>query len=502
MFSWASFLSLRASGNDTVRQTCLPIASFVLIACLVLSTHCLPGTSVHAAPTPLTTISSTSLSGLISRDVSFLGGDGIPLYGTILELPTAKPGRAGIVLVHGSGVGLRTNLLGEATAFAQQGLSVLIYDKRSVGYSIFQRSYSLLADDALGAVHTLRAHAGVDPTKVGIWGLSEGGWVAPLAASRSVNIAFVIVVGANAIEPLRQQTWALTSTLRRESLSGSLIEQAIPNMYRLWADIGMFAEAYYDGEAVLRHVRQPLLGIWGGHDLLTPPQENPPRFAHALEQGGNTHYTFRFFPEADHAAHQTIDGGQTRLPSLTPGYAELVGSWVHDVTSGWLPVADVAPTPPQDWLSTPVPRSSWWESAWMHLIVFVLLLAAFSAYPLVALVRRMRGSSPQAPVGCSARLLAAVGTVTVLGFFVYLMYLLMSTRTVAAPGPILAGRPLAWLLLQALALVTTGAMVAMIAFWYRRRSLVRRGEQIRLGLLLTGGVLFLPWALYWGLLFP
>jgi hypothetical protein len=112
-----------------------------------------------------------------------------------------------------------------------------------------------------------------------------------------------------------------------------------------------------------------------------------------------------------------------------------------------------APVPHQDRLSTPMPRSSWWEAAWMHLIVLVLLLAGFSAYPLVALVRRMRGSSPLAPVGSSARLLAAAGVVTVLGFFVYLLYLLMSTRTVAEPGPVLAGRPLAgrplaWLLLQ------------------------------------------------------
>lgn len=502
MFGWPSFLSLYASRNDVIRQTRFPVGTFIFTLYLILSTLPLQETSVQAATAPLTTTSSASLSGLITRDVSFPGGNNIQLYGTIIELPTAEPGRAGVVLVHGSGKGLRTNLLGEATAFARQGLSVLIYDKRSVGYSTFQRSYSLLADDALGAVRTLRAHTGVDPTKVGIWGLSEGGWVAPLAASRSADIAFVVVVGANAIDPLRQQNWALTSTLWRGGLTGSLLEQAVPNMYRLLADMGMFAEAYYDGEAVLQKVQQPLLGIWGGHDLSTPPQENPPRFAQALEQGGNTHYTFRFFPEADHAAHQTNDGGQTRLPSLTPGYAELVGSWVDDVTSGWLPTADTAPVPHQDRLSAPMPRLLWWESAWMHLIMFVLLLTVFSIYPLVALVRRIRGSSPLAPIGSSARLLAAAGTVTVLGFFVYLIYLIMSPPTVAASGPVLAGRPLVWLLLQMLALVTAGALAATATFWYRRRSRVSRGEQLRLGLLLAGGVLFIPWALYWGLLLP
>jgi dipeptidyl aminopeptidase/acylaminoacyl peptidase len=152
--------------------------------------------------------------------VSFQGSGGLTLHGTIIELAHAQTGRPGVVLVAGAGPGLQAELLAEATAFARQGLSILIYDKRSVGYSLFQRSYSQLADDALAAVRTLRAHRGVDPAKVGIWGLSEGGWVAPLAASRSAAIAFVIVVGGNAMEPLRQETWTVANALHRGACPG------------------------------------------------------------------------------------------------------------------------------------------------------------------------------------------------------------------------------------------------------------------------------------------
>src|SRR5688572_1876980 len=129
---------------------------------------------------------------LITQEVSFPGDDGSTFHGTVLTSTTATSGRPGLVLVHGSGSGSsRTRLLPEATAFAKQGFSVLIYDKRSVGYSGFERSYSQLAGDALGAVHALRAQSGVDPTKVGLWGISEGGWVVPLAATRSDEVAFV-----------------------------------------------------------------------------------------------------------------------------------------------------------------------------------------------------------------------------------------------------------------------------------------------------------------------
>jgi MGT family glycosyltransferase len=51
-----------------------------------------------------------------------------------------------------------------------------------------------------------------------------------------------------------------------------------------------------------------------------------------------------------------------------------------------------------------------------------------------------------------------------------------------------------WLLLQVL---TVGVIAAGAALAARRRE---SGGGIRLGLLLTGGVIFIPWAAYWGLL--
>lgn len=425
------------------------------------------------------------------------------MHGTVLTAAATKSARPGIVLVHGAGTGTpRTKLMVEAAEFARRGLSVLIYDKRSEGYSLFQRSYSQLADDALGAVATLRSQPGVDPAKVGIWGLSEGGWVAPIAASRSRTIAFVVLVGANGLEPLRQQTWAVAAGLRKAGVSGPLVDRAEPNMYRMIADAGMFPEPYYDPEPTLEAVRQPVLGIWGTHDLLTPPKESPPLLAKALEKGGNRHYTFRFFPGADHAAHQSPDGGVTRLPQLTPGYADLVGSWIQDVTTGRPPTAQTSgPVPVQASPTVPVDPPAWWESALMQLAALVLFVVAFAAYPLVALVRRLRGGS-QAPVNRAARLVSAGGLSVVLGSFSYLSYLLMTGGKQAAPGPMVAGRPLIWLALQALTVTTVVATVVTALSWRRARGSVPQGERVRLSLLLVGGTMVIPWALYWGLLLP
>ncbi|MGH3244555.1 MAG: hypothetical protein ACRDNL_29585, partial [Spirillospora sp.] len=79
--------------------------------------------------------------GLTSADVSFKGFGGLTLHGTVLAPAKAARPVPGVVLVTGSGAGVpREHLLTEATEFARRGIAVLIYDKRSAGYSDFRRS--------------------------------------------------------------------------------------------------------------------------------------------------------------------------------------------------------------------------------------------------------------------------------------------------------------------------------------------------------------------------
>ncbi|MFG2077432.1 alpha/beta hydrolase family protein [Nonomuraea maritima] len=454
-----------------------------------------PGTSPLALP-----------QDLAGTEVSFRGGGDLVLHGSVIRSRDAAGPQPGMVLVHGAGTGPREKLMGEAVAFARQGITVLVYDKRSAGYSLFRRSYGDLADDALGGVGILRRQPGVDPAKVGVWGFSEGGWVAPVAAAKSPDVAFLILVGANGLAPLRQQTWAVAAGLRKSGVSGPLVDVSVPKLYRVIADGGMFPEPYFDPAPVAARVKQPVLGVWGVHDLLTPPRESPPRLAAALERGGNRHYTFRFFPDADHAAHLSPDGGLTRLPALAPGYADLVGSWVADVTSGRVPAASVsgpAPVQPDD--TVPVPPPAWWESAGMQLAALSLFLVAFGGYPVAALVRRLRRRRTAAAPAASlrpARVVSAGGLVTIAGAFVFLTYQIMIGGKLAAPGPLVADRPLFWLALQALAVATAVATTLTATRAARSRRSIGSGEKFRLGLLVAGGVVFVPWALSWGLLLP
>ncbi|MFI6096982.1 alpha/beta hydrolase family protein [Lentzea sp. NPDC051213] len=406
---------------------------------------------------------------MVTRDITFVSGE-LTLQGTV-HLPAESASRPGVVLVHGSGQGLGSQFRAEAEAFANAGIATLVYDKRTTGYSSTGRDYSLLAGDALAAVRALAAQPGVDPAKVGLWGFSEGGWVAPLAASRSADVAFVVTVGANGLTPSRQQAWATESYLRRHGITGSMLKAIADTGMRQIVAAGLFPEAHYDTVPVLERVRQPVLAIWGELDRLTPPGESLDIFRQAFERSGNKRCTLRTLPGAEHAAHLTTDG-YDRLPEFAPGYLDLVTSWITDGATG----ATTDPPAHQDVRSKPVAGVAWWESGPAQIGALALFVVAFA-------VGGVRGPG---------RWGARFGLAAVLGWAGY--FFKLTTTENPALGPVVGGRSVPWLVLQ---LLSAGVPAATVLTVLRGRG-TRTGLRIRL--LTFAGAAFVPWASYWGLL--
>lgn len=108
------------------------------------------------------------------------------------------------------------------------GVAVFVYDRRGSGRSggdLQTSDYTLLADDALAAVRMLKADTRVDPQRVGIWGLSQGGWLALLAASRSSEPAFIIAASAPLVSPDVQMMFRSTNVMRVNGYPQADIEQ-------------------------------------------------------------------------------------------------------------------------------------------------------------------------------------------------------------------------------------------------------------------------------------
>jgi len=134
---------------------------------------------------------------LRTEEVGF-ASHGATLSGSIV-FPT-RDLHAAVVFVHGSGKQERN--LQWAERFAQAGIAALVYDKRGAGksggeyegnQSVSEKNISLLADDALAALRALANHPSLKGKPVGLAGISQAGWIVPLAAERSAEVKFLVL---------------------------------------------------------------------------------------------------------------------------------------------------------------------------------------------------------------------------------------------------------------------------------------------------------------------
>ncbi len=149
-----------------------------------------------------------TLSATRYRDVTFRNPtQDIELAGMLL-VPEGDGPFPAAVIIHGSGTSKRDNAwyLTLATYLQQQGIVVLLPDKRGSEQSQGDwrtASFEDLAGDALAAVDFLKTQEDVAVSQIGIIGMSQGGHIAPLAADRSRDVAFVVNVVGGAV-PMRQ----------------------------------------------------------------------------------------------------------------------------------------------------------------------------------------------------------------------------------------------------------------------------------------------------------
>ena len=79
----------------------------------------------------------------------------------------------------------------------RHGMAVLGYDKRGVGGSTGDwntASFDDLAGDVVAAFEYLKTRRDIDAAQIGLLGISQAGWIMPLAAVRAKDIAFLISI--------------------------------------------------------------------------------------------------------------------------------------------------------------------------------------------------------------------------------------------------------------------------------------------------------------------
>jgi uncharacterized protein len=331
-----------------------------------------------------------------SEDVTYENkAGGVTLAGT-LTLPAGQGPFPAVLLITGSGPQDRDEtILGHrpflviADALSRRGIAVLRVDDRGVGGSSGSGSSSTsddFANDALAGVAFLKSRKEIDPAKIGLIGHSEGGLIAPLAASRSRDVAFIILMAGTGLpgtDILKAQGQLIA---KAEGASESGLKFARDSQQRL-IDIFLqendekvartklaaamkealaamtdeekkalgeagselseamtdrFNNAWFrffltfDPRPTLQKVRCPVLAVNGEKDLQVPSKENLAEIGKALRAGGNPDVKTIQFPGLNHLFQPCKTGAPSEYAkieiTIAPEVLKAIGDWIVEQT--------------------------------------------------------------------------------------------------------------------------------------------------------------------------
>ena len=312
---------------------------------------------------------------IASEEVTFKNGD-VTLAGTLL-LPPMKGKRPALVFVHGSGPQYREMYWGLGYLYAARGFAVLAYDKRGVGKSTGnwrEASFQDLADDAVAGAKFLQARTDIAANQIGFWGQSQGGWIAPLAASRFPEAAFAVALSGGGLTPadteLFDSEYELTKAgYTADEVKDELAWQRLKNEiivspsniakwdeyararaiakdkkwfrhpgidvfgpekpdHPFWAYMRSFY--FYDPAPTLRASTAPLLAIFGELDTPEGVKANVSAIRQIMDQAGRRDYTVKVYPNGSHNLMEVPPENPkewVRLKRFPPGLFELMVDW-------------------------------------------------------------------------------------------------------------------------------------------------------------------------------
>jgi dienelactone hydrolase len=304
-----------------------------------------------------------------TTETTFAAG-GVNLVGRLV-LPAGSAKVPIVVLIHGAERDSARELNPLQRLFPAMGVGAFVYDKRGTGGSggVYTQDFTRLASDAVLAAHEARRLTGARAGRVGYQGGSQGGWVAPLAATQE-PVDFVIVSFGLAVSVIDedQQETALEMRLKGHSdtevakalevaaAAEALFEsgfttgfeelEAVEAKYR---DEPWFKDVHgnftyiilamtpaerrrrgpefrwgtpfrYDPMPTLADLKTPQLWVLGGQDLEAPSAETSARLKRLIAQGRPI--TLALYPKSEHGMTEfEIDEKGERVSTRYPaGY--------------------------------------------------------------------------------------------------------------------------------------------------------------------------------------
>jgi hypothetical protein len=315
---------------------------------------------------------------------------GNKLAGT-LTLPRSPGPHAAVLLITGSGPQDRDEaIMGHrpflviADYLTRRGIAVLRVDDRGVGKSTgkFEGATTVdFAGDARASIDFLKTRKDIDAKRIGLIGHSEGAIIAPMLASESSDVAFIVMLagpGVTGEEIIVAQQYLINRAMgmpEKRAEEGREIERLILGVVKQEADGAVAARKIregiekmsaglpedrrkamsdaagsvekqmgtltspwyraflnYDPRPALEQVKVPVLAMNGALDLQVPPQQNLPAIAAALEVAGNPDYQIVKLAHLNHLFQTAQTGSPMEYAKIeetfAPAALQVMGEWI------------------------------------------------------------------------------------------------------------------------------------------------------------------------------
>jgi pimeloyl-ACP methyl ester carboxylesterase len=323
-----------------------------------------------------------SLVDINTKNSKFIS-QGTMLQGRLMQAKNANKDTPLVVFAHGSEPTGWIDKAKDPYLLLARGVSVFVYDKRGTGLSEgeYTQNFPLLAKDLVAASEEAKQLSGGIFGRFGLIGLSQGGWVAPLAAKDSK--ADFITIGYGLVADLKEEDAAqvvndlldagfgeaeLTKAKRLTDATALIASSGYKNglkeldaareeykdepwyRYVKGGYTGTFLERsteelakngipFYDNLnidwslsplEVMRDVQVPQLWILAEDDREAPTDLTVERL-NILKREGKF-INIYIFPETDHGMWEfTIDEhGNREYTKVTHGFYELLADWAHN----------------------------------------------------------------------------------------------------------------------------------------------------------------------------